>query len=79
MILYTPLPHELVFRGEEKGQKEMVVRCKGIPVAVRRETDDRWKISRIVSTNPYHYLSDEVKPGAYVAFREKTSVSLDEI
>ncbi|MEW6183809.1 MAG: YlzJ-like family protein [Bacillota bacterium] len=70
MILYTPLPMELVLQGLES---EPVPKLKettvgGVPVIVEETGPGRGRLVRLLSTDPYAYLKPDLTPGTEVIF-----------
>lgn len=70
MILYTMMPQDLVFPPEELEQSsaQMMVNYKGIPVLAERVDDMSYRIIRVMSTDPSHYLNEECIPGTKISF-----------
>lgn len=69
MILYTMMPHELVFPEQAQTETgQMLVTYEGIPVMVERTDAQDYRIVRVVSTDPQHYLHDRITPGAKISF-----------
>ncbi|RFU71344.1 ribonuclease [Peribacillus saganii] len=63
MILYTMMPLDLVFPPEAEYEKHISMHYKGIPVEVIMDSHSSCRISRILSTNPAHFLDGNVQPG----------------
>ncbi|MDO7787469.1 YlzJ-like family protein [Desulforamulus aquiferis] len=65
MILWTPLPAEQVLDGLEENsylnyeQSEV----EGVPVLLEKIGDGQKRVVRINSSNPEHYLNQNVYPG----------------
>lgn len=70
MILYTPLPMELVLQGMESTPdpkwKETLV--DGVPVIVEETSSGRGRVVRLLSTDPYAYLNPNLMPGTEVVY-----------
>ncbi|MTH51770.1 ribonuclease [Bacillus mangrovi] len=64
MILYTTMPHELIFEGTEKdAPKERMAVVNGVEMIVRPFDDATYEVVRVLSSNPNHYLQDDCMPG----------------
>ena len=67
MILYTIVPHELIFEVEQEfSNNQENFYYKGIMVTVERMALNRYKIVNILSTDPKDYLIDEIQPGKMI-------------
>lgn len=63
------MPQELVFQSDENEfnkQKEMIF--DQIPVVVEKEGDDGYRVVRLISTDPNHYLDPRFVPGNKISF-----------
>lgn len=72
MIIYTPLPMEIVL---EETQSAPAPRFKkafvgGIPVVVEETAPGRGRLVRLLSTDPFDYLNPALTPGREVSFPE---------
>lgn len=69
MILYTMMPHELIFPQEEKeSTKQMAIRYEGIPLLVELTNGGECQVIRNLSTDPNHYLDPRCTPGTKISF-----------
>jgi len=67
LILYTIVPHELIFEVEQEfSNNQENFYYKGIMVTVERMALNRYKIVNILSTDPKDYLIDEIQPGKMI-------------
>lgn len=64
MILHTIVCHEQIFPNENESQYESRTQ-NGVPVIVER-AEDKYRIVRIMSTNPNDFLKAELSPGTYI-------------
>ncbi|ALC81107.1 MULTISPECIES: YlzJ-like family protein [Bacillus] len=63
MILYTTTPLEIVFANNEKdAANRQLTEVNGIPVLVEIAGDEA-EIIQVMSTDPMHFLQQEVNPG----------------
>lgn len=69
MILYTLMPHELVFPVQEETDSNlMLVTYDGIPMMVEKTEAQDYRIVRVLSTDPQHYLNARIAPGTKISF-----------
>jgi hypothetical protein len=69
MILYTMMPQELIFPNEpESLTKQQMVSYQGIPLLVETSGPQHAQVVRILSTDPQHFLNNEICPGAKISF-----------
>ncbi|WP_160719936.1 YlzJ-like family protein [Bacillus sp. USDA818B3_A] len=69
MILYTMMPSELIFPPEEVEQsKQKLISYQGISMLVEQTDSDHVQIVRILSSDPQHYLNQELCPGSKISF-----------
>ncbi|HAA89540.1 MAG: Uncharacterized protein XD63_1264 [Thermoanaerobacterales bacterium 50_218] len=67
MILYTPIPPELIWeRQNQETATYQEVQYSGITLLVQQGDNGSGKIVRIISSNPYAYLIPELQPGREV-------------
>ncbi|MCL6447908.1 MAG: YlzJ-like family protein [Armatimonadetes bacterium] len=71
MILYTPLPIELVSDGlqEMKTPAAHLIDLEGVTLMVEDAGPGEYKVLRLLSTNPYDYLRPNLHPGAIVKYQ----------
>lgn len=67
MILYTMMPHELVYPTDESefGKQKMITR-DGVPLLVEQMEGSEYRIIRNMSTDPSHYLNSQYEPGSKI-------------
>lgn len=64
MILYTPVPKEVIFQPEmEVFKKRMEITYDGVPLLVESGENNSYRIVRVLSTDPAHYLDPRLMPG----------------
>jgi C-terminal processing protease CtpA/Prc len=66
MILYTTVPQEQIYpvdAAEFSGQ--MMVEHQGVPLLVQK-VDDKYRILRVMSSDPAHYLNGTICPGEFI-------------
>ncbi len=69
MILYTMMPEELVFPTQEQDfAKHQLVSYQGVPLLVERTEDHSYRVIRVMSTDPKHFLNDSFCPGSKISF-----------
>ncbi|WP_066364915.1 YlzJ-like family protein [Neobacillus fumarioli] len=76
MILYTMMPHELIFPYDEDcyGKQKMVT-YQGIPLLVEVVDEENFHVLRILSSDPQHYLHDQIYPGAKISLMNQDGMS----
>lgn len=71
MILYTMMPRELVYPEEAAEQQgasnQMLVQYQGVPVLAEQEDGMNYRIVRVMSTDPSHYLNEMCTPGTKIS------------
>lgn len=68
MILYTMMPQELIFPQETlESSNQLIFDHQGVPVLVEKEQDG-YRVIRVMSTDPAHYLLDNCLPGTKITF-----------
>ncbi len=72
MILYSIVPHEVVFKGFEgdAGIRFIEGEYMGEKVLVARMADGSCTMSRLISTKPSSFLDPAFQPGSVVNERE---------
>lgn len=69
MLLYTPMPLELIMEGSEKERVYHEVEYNGVRLLVEPMDMTSGKIVRIMSTNPQDYLNSSLSPGNIIRYR----------
>jgi hypothetical protein len=69
MILYTLTPPEMIYPNEnqEVNQQKMYY-LDGIPLLVENDMEGVYRVVRVMSSDPAHYLDDRCTPGAKISF-----------
>lgn len=68
MILYTMMPYELIFPSEKDVMpKQTTIVYKGIPLLVEHTDPQTLQVVRILSSDPRHYLNEQVSPGSKIS------------
>ncbi|MEI2663833.1 YlzJ-like family protein [Rossellomorea sp. LJF3] len=66
MILYTMVPSDLVFPADgSEFNGQMMINYQGVPLLVQQE-ENKYRIIRVMSSDPAHYLNDQICPGEYL-------------
>jgi hypothetical protein len=69
MILYTMMPHELIFPCEtEEYSKQQLISYQGIPLLADVSDPQNIQVIRILSSDPQHFLDDRICPGSKISF-----------
>lgn len=67
MILYTPLPLELVLEGFDQPREYREIKIDGVTMVVEKINDHQSRIVRLISTNPNDFLSPKYQPGSIIS------------
>lgn len=72
MILYTPLPLELVTEGlhEMKVPVLREIEINGVRMIVQDEGEGKARVVRLLSTRPKDYLQLEFSPGSIINYNK---------
>ncbi|AEE96142.1 hypothetical protein Mahau_0944 [Mahella australiensis 50-1 BON] len=68
-MLYTIIPLEIVFKGTEEGAKikeREIINYNGVVMEAIRQSDGRYRIERLLSTDPMLYLDEHFQPGSII-------------
>ncbi|ULT58607.1 YlzJ-like family protein [Neobacillus drentensis] len=69
MILYTMMPSELIFPAEQVEQsKQKLITYQGVSMLVEQTDSEYVEVVRILSSDPQHYLNQQLCPGAKISF-----------
>lgn len=72
MMLYTPMPLELVLAGKDDFNPSYEeVNIRGRKVLVERTDATHASVVRVLSTNPADFLDPTLFPGAVITFQAK--------
>lgn len=68
MILYTMMPYEQIFpHSEESSVNEVMISYNGIPLLAEWTENHEYRVIRIVSTDPNHYINPSCMPGSKIS------------
>ncbi|HHV34985.1 MAG TPA: hypothetical protein GXX59_05340 [Syntrophomonadaceae bacterium] len=73
MILYTPLPMELVMSVEDNSSPYQEIELDGVTLVVQPTAAGMGKIVQIRSTDPGVYLRPEFQPGQQISLSQYRS------
>ncbi|MDQ0156756.1 YlzJ-like family protein [Robertmurraya andreesenii] len=69
MILYTMMPHDLIFPTDENDYgKQLTVTYDGIPLMVEKTENAEYRVIRVLSSDPNHFLHQKYAPGSKISF-----------
>ena len=69
MILYTMMPSELIFPAEKvEESKQKLITYQGVSMLVEQTDSEHVEVVRILSSDPQHYLNQQLCPGAKISF-----------
>lgn len=68
MILHTIVPQELIFQSsvEQSGEMAEMIFYDGIPLVVESVDGSSYRINKILSTDPNHFLRADIVPGQVI-------------
>lgn len=68
-ILYTPYPLDLVLEEKSKQQEFSFqnISYQGVDMQVEPLGWNKFRVIRLYSTNPEHYLKDTLQPGTVIS------------
>ncbi|NKE06441.1 YlzJ-like family protein [Mesobacillus selenatarsenatis] len=67
MILYTMMPHEQVFPpNEEAAVNQVMISYNGIPIMAEYTENHEYRVVRVMSTDPNHYMETSCLPGSTI-------------
>lgn len=74
MILYTMIPHEMIFQeNDDSFLKEETLEIDGGLLVVQMISEHEYKIVRLISSDPNLYLNPRYAPGQIVSASFKLS------
>jgi hypothetical protein len=69
MILYTMMPEEMIFPAEnQENASPLMMNYNGVPVLAEMADGGSYRIVRILSTDPSHFLKPDCAPGTKISF-----------
>ena len=69
MILYTMMPQELIYQTDIQDYERVTqINYDGIPLVVEKTDDYNYRVLRVLSTDPKHYLDSRCTPGSMISF-----------
>lgn len=75
-IIYTPLPIEMVLDGIDKEYPQYKeIDYGGAKLLVEPSGGDKYRIIRLLSTNPMDYLRNELQPGTEINLVPQTCIN----
>ena len=76
MILYTMMPPELIYPYEaDSSSTQQMVSYQGIPLLVESIDGQNAQVIRILSTDPQHFMDNQISPGAKISFANLEGLS----
>ncbi|MCM3600131.1 YlzJ-like family protein [Robertmurraya korlensis] len=69
MILYTLTPPEMIFTNDnQEVSQQKMYHLDGIPLLVESDAEGAYRVVRVMSSDPAHYLDERCTPGAKISF-----------
>ncbi|WP_017753815.1 YlzJ-like family protein [Calidifontibacillus oryziterrae] len=70
MIMYTTMPHELIFQENESVfSKRKMMNVNGISLIVEPLSQEECRVVQVLSTNPYDFLYEAYSPGSILSIK----------
>ena len=67
MILYTTMPHELIYGMENQLESgRQIIQINGIPIEAEQD-GEAYTIVRLLSTDPAHFMDSRLMPGSKIS------------
>ncbi|MFC0471997.1 YlzJ-like family protein [Halalkalibacter kiskunsagensis] len=67
MILYTMMPHEMIFPEEDQNfTQQQVISCEAGHLVVEQVNHSQFRVVRLISGNAMNYLDDKYAPGSII-------------
>ncbi|MEH7419417.1 YlzJ-like family protein [Neobacillus drentensis] len=77
MILYTMMPNELIFPIEQMEEsKQKLITYQGVSMVVEQTDSDYFEVIRILSSDPQHYLNQQIRPGSKISLANLGGLSV---
>jgi hypothetical protein len=71
MILYTMMPYEQVFPpAEDSSSQQIMINYNGIPVMAEWTENHEYRVVRVMSTDPNHYMNNSCMPGSIISVQQ---------
>ena len=67
MVIYTPLPLELVLDNYDQQRQFHEIEVSGMKMLVEAVSMSTWRLVRIFSTDPQDFLKPEYQPGVIIS------------
>jgi len=68
MILYTMMPHDQVFPpSSEEPLNQVMITYNGIPVLAEWTENHDYRVLRVMSTDPNHFMDPGCMPGSKIS------------
>ncbi len=69
MILYTLTPPEMIYPNDNSAPtQQKIYNLDGIPLLVESDVEGAYRVVRVMSSDPAHYLDERCTPGAKISF-----------
>ncbi len=66
MILYTPVPHELIYPEDQSVQNQITVDIQEGQLVLEQVSMKEFRVVRLLSTDPNAFLNDNYSPGKMI-------------
>lgn len=70
MIMYTTVPHELIFQENlDSYTKQSIIEINGLSLVVEPLSNAECRVVQVLSTNPYDFLNSAYSPGSILMLK----------
>lgn len=70
MIMYTTMPHELIFQENlDSYSKQSIIEINGLSLVVEPISNGECRVVQVLSTNPYDFLNNAYAPGSILMMK----------
>ncbi|RXI97951.1 hypothetical protein DS745_16500 [Anaerobacillus alkaliphilus] len=67
MILYTPVPQELIYPEEQSAQNQITVEIQEGQLVLEQVSMREFRVVRLLSTDPNAFLNENYTPGKMIS------------
>lgn len=68
MIIYTPMPLELVLEGVQQNRYYKEIQVDGVKLQVEELENGQYRINKLLSTDPFDFLNPQFQPGNLIIY-----------
>lgn len=68
MIIYTPMPLEIVLDGVQQNRCYKEIQVDGVKLQVEELQNGQYRINQLLSTDPSDFLNPKFQPGNLITY-----------